>query len=91
MINQARQPINILLIEDSEGDAFLISEALAETCRDSFVISHAPTVEAAEKKYTVKTFSVLLLDLNLPGVSGMDAIEKVRREQPGIGRQERGN
>lgn len=80
----SQQPIHILLIEDSEGDAFLISEALAENAREKFVVSHAPTVEAAEKKYTAASFNVLLMDLNLPGISGMDAIEKLRRGQPGI-------
>lgn len=84
MPHPSPHPISILLIEDSEGDAFLISEALAEAVRDKFVISHVPTIEAAEKKYTVYPFQVMLLDFNLPGLSGIEAIEKIREEQPGI-------
>lgn len=82
MTGQAQQPIAILLIEDNEADAFLINETLSYDTKDSYVISHVCTVEEAEKKYNNTEFHVLLLDLNLPGISGIEAVEKVRKEQP---------
>lgn len=76
--------INILLIEDNEGDVFLIQDVLQKVSAHGFSIFHAPTLEKAELQYRSHTFNVLLLDLNLPGLSGVDAIEKVRCDLPGI-------
>src|SRR5262249_12382622 len=76
--------VNILIIEDNEGDAFLIQEMLERATSLSFSILHAATLEDAEPKYKQQPFSVLLLDLNLPGTTGMDAVEKVRHDLPGI-------
>jgi len=81
---QATLPIHILLIEDSEGDSFLIQEALTDCTNGKFIVVHAPTVEDAEKEYVARVFDVLLLDMNLPGLSGLEAVEKVRKDQPGI-------
>jgi len=76
--------IDILLIEDNESDAFLIQEMLGKNSSRVFSISHAPTMESAEPEYRARMFSVLLLDLNLPGLSGMEAIEKIRADLPGV-------
>ncbi len=76
--------LEILLVEDNESDAFLIQEMLEKTSPKVFLISHAPTLEAAEPEYRQRDFQVLLLDLNLPGLSGMDAVEKVRLDLPAV-------
>lgn len=76
--------LSILIIEDNEGDAFLIRELLEGAASPAFSIQHSPTLEEAEPHYKTKPFSILLLDLNLPGTTGMEAIEKVRRDLPGV-------
>lgn len=76
--------INILLIEDNEGDVFLIREMLRKVSDRDFSLVHAPTLETAEVHYRSGVFNVLLLDLSLPGLSGAEAIEKVRCDLPGI-------
>lgn len=76
--------LEILLVEDNESDAFLIQEMLERTSPKIFLISHALTLEAAEPEYRQRNFQVLLLDLNLPGLSGMDAVEKVRLDLPEV-------
>ena len=74
-------PLDILLIEDNEGDAFLLREMLGSN-EEGFSVSHAPTIADAEPEYRARNFHVLLLDLNLPGLSGMEAVEKVRLDLP---------
>lgn len=81
---QAAPFINILLVEDNEGDAYLIQEMLERESAREFSLSHAPTLEIAEPQYRSHLFNVLLLDFNLPGLSGMEAIEKVRTDLPGM-------
>ncbi|HEU5048617.1 MAG TPA: EAL domain-containing protein [Rickettsiales bacterium] len=76
--------LNILIIEDNEGDAFLIREMLEQEAPHTFSIQHSPTLEEAEPQYKNKPFNLLLLDLNLPGITGMEAIEKLRRDLPGV-------
>jgi diguanylate cyclase (GGDEF)-like protein len=75
-------PISILLVEDNKGDALLIEEALEDAAPKAFLVSHASTLEMAEPQYRQQEFNVLLLDLNLPGVSGMEAVEKLRADLP---------
>jgi len=76
--------IDILLIEDNDGDAFLIQEMLEKVSFDGFSVSHAPTMEMAEPEYRKHPFNVLLLDLSLPGFSGMEAVEKIRGDLPAM-------
>jgi len=78
----ARPALNILLIEDNEGDAFLIQEMLEKTSSRDYSVLHVPTLENAEPEYRNRPFNVLLLDLNLPGTTGMEAVEKVRHDLP---------
>ena len=80
----APSSVNILIIEDNEGDAFLIQSMLEKGSSLTFSVLHVPTLEHAEPEYKNKAFNVLLLDLNLPGTTGMEAIEKVRRDLPGM-------
>ncbi len=46
--SSARPAINILLIEDNDGDALIIREMLEEMSSGAFSVFHAPTIEAAE-------------------------------------------
>ncbi|NDF11955.1 MAG: GGDEF domain-containing response regulator [Proteobacteria bacterium] len=75
-------PLHILLIEDNDGDALLIRKMLERVSPSTFTILHASTLEMAEPEYQKQTFHLLLLDMNLPGISGMEAVEKLRRDLP---------
>ncbi len=80
----AEDSINILVIEDNIGDVVLIQEMLEKASSIGFSVFHAPTVEMAEPQYRAHLFNVLLLDFNLPGLSGVEAVEKLRADLPGI-------
>ena len=66
----------ILLVEDDPGIAELLRFALEES---GFALFHAPTVAAARDALAERSFSVLLLDLNLPDGSGHDLCQEIRR------------
>jgi len=78
----SKSSIDILLIEDNEGDALIIQEMLQEMPSRAFSVSHVITVEMAEPEYKAHAFNVLLLDLSLPGLSGMEAVKKILHDLP---------
>jgi signal transduction histidine kinase len=76
---RARWPI--LLVEDNDGDADLITDMLAE----SGAVPPRPVVRAARLAEAVHTLrhqrvSAILLDLRLPDGEGIDCVKAVRSE-----------
>jgi len=77
-MNVSAAPLRVLLVEDSATDALLTELAFND---------HAPTftlrvVTTGEEGLTVlnsgERVDVLLLDMNLPGMSGADVLREVR-------------
>jgi CheY-like chemotaxis protein len=75
----------IVLVEDSEADAFLVREALEQagvpcelqTVRDGEeAIIFLETIESDE---AASTPNLIILDLNLPMVSGEQVLERIRK------------
>jgi DNA-binding NarL/FixJ family response regulator len=73
--------IRVSIIEDDEtireGYAFLIGNAAGYK-----VVSTYPSFEEAAKKIAHDDPDVLLLDVELPGISGIDAIPKLKKLLP---------
>lgn len=73
--------IKVSIIEDDEtireGYAFLINNANGYK-----VVSSYPSYEEAAKKIAQDDPDVLLLDVELPGISGIDAIPKLKKLLP---------
>lgn len=73
--------IRVSLIEDDrtirEGFAFLIDQS-----GDCTVVSHYGSVEEALKRLDRDAPDVLLLDVELPGLSGIDALPKLKKLLP---------
>lgn len=73
--------IRVSLIEDDEtireGLAFLINQT--PDCR---VVSHYPSIEQALKTLNEDWPDVLLLDITLPGKSGLDALPELKKLVP---------
>lgn len=76
-------PIKVLLIEDSLGDAMLVKEALEESPAQ-FEVTHAERLAAALGHLAKTDFAAVVLDLNLPDSKGLDTILKTHQAAPGV-------
>ena len=74
--------INILLIEDNSGDAYLIEEHLEEFANFSYELNHAETLNETLSILKVKSFDVILLDLELPDSYGINTFLCIHKKIP---------
>lgn len=78
-------PFQIVLVEDAESDVFLIREALqqADLAFELHVVDDGEKalefIANAENDETVPLPHLMILDLNLPRVSGRQILERVRQ------------
>ncbi len=66
---------SILLIEDEENIADMLRGFFE---RDGFRFFHAPDGEDGLRRLKTREVSAILLDLNLPGMDGVDVCRKIR-------------
>ena len=64
----------ILVVDDDEQMQFMLGEALAAR---GFEPEVAPDAETALERLRENTFDVVLLDIRLPGLSGIEALPKI--------------
>src|SRR5262249_26038017 len=77
-------PIKVLLVEDNDGDAFLISEMLEGGYSSRFELTHLHRLGEATKRLASDQFDVMLLDLGLPDAQGLDSVQQVHALAPDI-------
>jgi DNA-binding NtrC family response regulator len=71
----------VLIVEDETRLREMLTRAVREM---GFTPVGASTAEAALREAESRTFDILILDLNLPGMSGLDMLERLRQSQPDI-------
>jgi DNA-binding response OmpR family regulator len=69
--------LNILLIEDNPGDAFLIKFYLEESMLKNSRLVHAEFLKTALHLLSKNTYDVIILDLNLPDSHGIATLASV--------------
>ena len=69
----------VLLVEDETRLRDMLTRAIHEM---AFRPTAAPSGEAALRQLEQRTFDVLIVDLNLPGMSGLELLETVRKRWP---------
>src|SRR5260221_2623473 len=67
----------ILIIDDDPVLSRIMGEALAE-----YSVTLAETAEKGLELYAENPFDLVLCDLVLPGMSGLECIEELRRKDP---------
>ena len=74
--------IEVLLIEDNPGDAYLIRKTLIEDQPAQFNLTHVKKLGTGLKKLNEGQFDVVLCDLGLPDSQGFDTFYKVKSKVP---------
>ena len=77
-----RERISVLLVEDNNGDARIVQEALSESPRVHYRIERADRLTAALARLAKEPFDMILLDLTLPDGWGLDTFLRVRDAAP---------
>lgn len=78
--------IRVLLVEDNPGDARLIREMLAGPAYfgTSYQLSSVETLASAHQICSDQEFEAILLDLNLPDSTGLQALESLDEVLPQV-------
>ena len=69
--------LRLLLVEDDESDAFLTKRAFADMKGTNLM--HVPGGQAALDAMRSGRFDLMLLDLNMPGLSGHEVLKVLRK------------
>jgi DNA-binding NtrC family response regulator len=79
MTGGTRRPNRIVVVDDNRFTRELAREALAGQAR----IECCESAEAALEALAREPADLVVSDLTMPGLSGLELLERVRREQPG--------
>lgn len=71
----------VLIVEDETRLREMLTRAVREM---GFNPTAAASAEAALRAAEARAFDLLILDLNLPGMSGLDMLERLRQHQPDV-------
>lgn len=74
-----RKP-RILVVDDEPNIRLLVDQALGV---EGYEVLTAVDGEHALKKFTCGVFDLVLLDLKMPGLNGMEALRRVKKRKPG--------
>ena len=77
MLNSARKGIKILVVEDEKPLRDLIREELS---RSGYKVETAAEGSEGLAKYGVELFNVVLLDIRMPGMDGVEVLGRMRYE-----------
>jgi DNA-binding response OmpR family regulator len=69
----------ILVVDDTEAIRDGVTDALAA---EGFAVTAASTGEAALEAFEAEPFDLVILDVMLPGLSGMEICRRIRAESP---------
>lgn len=71
--------INVLLIEDDDGDALLLSEDLRHDNRYQYNIEHVTRLSKALSALKEQNFDIVLSDLSLPDSHGIETVHTLQK------------
>jgi LmbE family N-acetylglucosaminyl deacetylase len=81
-VHHSRGPGRILLVEDDPDTSRYIIEVL--TRRAGFEVEHTPSPARALELVRVARFDLVMTDIEMPGMTGIELLSKVRQAAPGV-------
>jgi DNA-binding response OmpR family regulator len=72
--------MRLLLVEDDQN----LGKATEEGLRESFAVDWTLNAEDAEDALATTQYALIVLDINLPGASGLDLLSKIRERKDQI-------
>jgi DNA-binding NtrC family response regulator len=81
VFNQNDTRLRLLVVDSSTADIELVRTALAE---EDVQIATAPSAESALERLPQLRSRIILSDLRLPGMNGLEFLERVLAKDPGI-------
>ncbi len=78
----AAERLRVLIVEDNLADARLLEETLADSRDPAFDCAIVEDLTSARAAIGSTTFDVILLDLSLPDVSGLETVRRMREAAP---------
>ena len=72
---------SILIVDDEEMSRFILREALNKR---GYTVEEADDAESGLKKLRQRSYDLVLLDVQMPGLSGIDAIPKFKDIDPSV-------
>jgi len=73
--------MRILLVEDDE----ILADGLSRSLRQAgYAVDHLVSGQSADTALGFESFDLLILDLGLPGLSGIEVLKRLRARQSGI-------
>ena len=82
--NNSMDNINILIVEDNEGDAILVQELLEGQKEKDFKCSSVESIADSMELIKENSFDVVILDLDLPDGKGFDTFSKIKEVAPEV-------
>jgi diguanylate cyclase (GGDEF)-like protein len=76
--------LQVLLVEDSAGDALLLREMFRKESPGSFELTHVERMSDAVSELAKGGFDIVLLDLGLPDGHGIDTVRRTQAAAPGV-------
>ncbi|MDW7773719.1 MAG: response regulator [Desulfobulbaceae bacterium] len=79
MMNEKTPILQVLVVDDEP----LILSGMARYLRNRALVDTAKTAEEAIEAVSMKHYDLCFLDIRLPGMTGLDALEVIQRLSPG--------
>jgi len=79
-----RSTHTVLVIEDDPGDARLLREMFSEQSTHRIYLTHVDSMSEAETYLSAHAVDIILLDLGLPDVQGLEAVQRAHVAAPRI-------
>jgi len=78
----SQQQVSVLVVDDEPSLRRVIRASLASR---GFAVEEAGTGNQALAAVQVRSFDLVLLDINMPGISGLETCQRIRALAPQVG------